>query len=186
VRRGFHLAAGLVLVYYLLPSRVLGFPNAGLLLASLAIGLALEGLRWAGWIRLPGLRPYEQQRPASFVYFAVAIVVAILVLPEAIAAAVILGAALVDPVIGELRGRRLPAGTYPILPLVAYAAVAAAALRGIGGWTAAGSVAGAALAGVVAIAVERARIPYVDDDLTMVLAPALALAVAVALVPALA
>lgn len=182
LRRGFHVAGVAVLLYYVLPP---GFfvvlPTRDVLLLALGVVLGLEAARLGGRLEIPTIRPYERRRVASYAWFAIALVVAVVVFPRVVAIPVVLGTALVDPVIGELRGsprwgRRL----YPWAPVALYAALGVVALAA-GGWSLVRAGIGGGLAAVVAVAVERPQLAQVDDDLVMTLLPAFLL-VAVGLV----
>jgi hypothetical protein len=170
-RRGLHALGAVVLLYYVLPARLGPVPTEAILLAALAAVLAIEAARHAGALELPALHPRETHRVASFAWFAFALVVAVLVFPVAVATAVVLGAAFVDPVIGELRNAPRWSGWRPYLPLALYGLIALAALRWVGDWAWPPAVAAAALAAGIAVAVEEWRQPYLDDDLTMPLVP---------------
>ncbi len=174
-RRLVHGAGAFVLVYYVVPSSLLFLPKSFLLLLALAVAFALELLRLGGALALPMIRDYETRRPASFLFYAVALAAALLVLPEAIAVAVVLGTAFVDPVAGALRatprGRRLALG----LPFALYAALAFVALAGVGRWPWAEALGLAGLAAALGVGVERWRFRWLDDDLTMTVVPAAAL-----------
>ncbi len=175
-RRITHGAGALLLLYFVLPE---GFfvvlPKWEVLLLALGAVWALEGVRLAVRFELPMLRPYEERRVASYAFYAIALVGAVLLFPEPIAAAVILGTALVDPVAGELRragtGRRL----YPGVPFVMYTLLACVGLSIIGAWPLPWALPLAGIAAVVALAAEYPKIPWVDDDLSMTFAPAIAL-----------
>ncbi len=176
LRRGFHLAGALVLLYYVLPENafVLLPTEVVLLLALLAV-LLLELFRLATLLEVPTIRPYERARVASYAWYAIALVAAVLLFPPVVATVVVLGTAIVDPVIGELRLR--PPGlrrAYPWLPLALYGALAFLVLIA-GRWDLARASGGAVLAAVIAVAVERPKLLSVDDDLAMTLLPALAL-----------
>ncbi|MCI4336389.1 MAG: hypothetical protein L3K17_04220 [Thermoplasmata archaeon] len=177
LRRAFHLGAAGVLVYYIVPARMfVVVTTSQLLLLGLAGVLALEGLRLLHAVEIPTLRDYEAGRPASYAYYGVALVAAILLFPEPIAITVVLGTAAIDPLIGELRlagpsVRRW----YPGGPVVAYSALALVGLVLVGAWSPERAIAGGVLAAVVAVAAERPKIVGVDDDLAMTLAPAAAL-----------
>jgi hypothetical protein len=170
-RRGLHGLGALVLLYDLLPGRLGPVPTVAILLAALAAVLAIEAARHAGALELPALHPRETDRVASFAWFAVALVVAVLLFPVAIATAVVLGAAFVDPVIGELRTAPRWSRWRPSLPIALYGLIALGALRWVGDWAWPPALAAAALAAVIAVAVEAWRQPYLDDDLTMPLVP---------------
>lgn len=177
LRRGLHVAGLSVLLYYVLPPgffAVLSVRSV-LLLALLAV-FVLETVRLATGFKLPAIRPYEEHRVASYVWYAIALVVAVLVFPEAIAVAVVLGTALVDPLIGELR--RKPAWwrqAYPWIPLGLYVVFAATALVWVGNWTVLRALIAGVIASVVAIGSERPKLLSMDDDLAMTLVPAAAL-----------
>ncbi|MCI4357835.1 MAG: hypothetical protein L3J95_05695 [Thermoplasmata archaeon] len=183
-RRCLHLFGALVLLYYLVPSgffRVL--PNPAVLLLALAVILLVELLRWKAGLELPTIRPFEVGRIASFAYFAVAVVAAVLFFPKPVAVAVVLGTALIDPLIGELRLIRSKPTAYPAAPLVAYALIAFLALRWVGNWTVLSAVLAAGLAALLAVGVERVRYRHLDDDLTMTLVPGIALTILLLVTP---
>jgi len=169
-----HAFGAAVLLYYVIPENFfLIAPKADILLAALAAVFVLEALRHAAGLELPTVRPYEERRVASFVFYALALVIAVLVFPEPIGAAVALGTAIVDPVAGELRrGNRsglLTVGT----PLVVYWCLATTGLAGVGHWPFWDSAALAVVAAPIAVAAERPKWPWVDDDLVMTILPAL-------------
>ena len=126
-------------------------------------------------LTLPTIRPYEEGRLGSFALFAVAIVVAILLFPLAIACAVVLGTAIVDPLAGELRRdprfRRVDA----VVPFAVYSVLALVGLSVLGTWPVLPSAGLALVAGAIAVAVERPKVWWIDDDLVMTLVPALVL-----------
>ena len=186
-RRILHGLGAVVLVYYLLPPHVLfGLPNAVIPLLALAAVFVLEALRLAGDVEVPVTRPYEAHRLASYAYFAIAMVVSVLFFPEPIAAAVIVGTALVDPLAGELRASARYARLYPSVPYLVYVALAAVTLLAVGHYPVASAVGLAALAGGIAIVAEWPKWGPVDDDLAMTLVPGVVLYVLVYLVPSLA
>ena len=173
-RRSMHLGGALVLLYYPVPSAWLGpVPKEALLLGALGAVVALEVARLVGHVELPTIRGYEARRPASYLYYAVGLVLAVLVFPEGIAVAVVLGVAFVDPLAGELRSQVRWARLAPALPLAVYAALAVGALREVGPWPWPAAVGLGVVASGVAVGVERLRHAWLDDDLTMTVAPAL-------------
>jgi len=175
-RRLVHGAGAFVLVYYLLPGRlfVVVTTEQALLIALAAVGV-LEVLRLGFGAELPTIRGYEARRPASYVFYAVGLVVAVVLFPEPVAAAVVLGTALVDPVAGELRRTgRGPAWTLGG-PFLLYTGLAAGALGFVGHWGWGWSLTLGGLAAAVAVAVERWRFRWLDDDLTMTVVPAVVL-----------
>lgn len=175
-RRILHALGAAVLVYYALPNDFfLVLPKEDVLILALAVVLVLEFLRHFVRLELPTIRPYETGRVGSFAWFAVAIVAAILFFPMAIAAAVVLGCALVDPLAGELRRHEAYRPIARWLPFGVYAALAFVGLAVLGDWPVLGSIALALLAAAIGVAVEGPRFRWVDDDLGMTLGPAIAL-----------
>jgi len=108
-RRVFHTFAASFLIYYMLPDE----PWITTLKTFLAVGIVvfvfiLEYLRIKGKIRNSnffGLRIYEEKRPASYVYFGVALCILLVFFPQQIAIPCILCACFSDPIIGEIRYR---------------------------------------------------------------------------------
>ncbi|MCI4347141.1 MAG: hypothetical protein L3J97_00795 [Thermoplasmata archaeon] len=183
-RRILHFFGAAVLLYYMLPSNVVGgFTREELLLTALGLVLVLELLRWAGGVELPTIRTYERARIASYVFYAIALVAAVLLFPLPIALVVVLGTAFVDPLIGELRLSPRMRSTYPWFPGVVYVLLGSGALILGTHWPPFPAVIFAGVAGVVALAVERPKIRDLDDDLAMTLVPALVLAAMTLLAP---
>jgi len=184
-RRVLHFFGAVVLLYYLLPPRFfVVVSDEEALLLTLAAVLVLEGLRLRAGVELPTIRPRERHRVASYVYFAVALVAAVLLFPRAIAVAVVIGTALIDPLIGEMRLRpEIGPRTLFGLPMALFALISLGALLAIGPWSLGPAVVAAVVAGAIAVIVERPKVAYYDDDLGMVLAPGLALALWVWLWP---
>ncbi len=175
-RRITHCLGALLLVYYALPTGIfIIVSKEEVLLAALAAAWIMEGLRHVFHFDLPMIRPYEEHRIASYAFYATALAGAVLLFPVPIAAAVILGTALVDPLAGELRLSGHTRGLYPALPFVVYAALAFVGLTIVGGWSLRWAAPLAFLAAAVALAAEYPKIPWIDDDLAMTFAPALAL-----------
>lgn len=186
-RRILHGLGALVLVYYLLPPNVLfGVPNFMIPLLALAAVLVLEALRLTGYVEIPVIRSYEAHRLASYAYFAIAMVVSVLLFPEPIAAAVILGTAVADPLAGELRRSARFRRWYPFAPYVVYVGLATVALLGVGRYPVGSAFGLSVLAGILAMAAEWPKWGTVDDDLAMTLVPGVVLGLLVYLVPALA
>ncbi|MGC2288558.1 MAG: hypothetical protein WA688_01700 [Thermoplasmata archaeon] len=183
-RRFLHGLGALVLLYYALPHRLVGwFTTEELLLVALSLVLVLELLRWAVGVELPTIRSYEKARIASYTFYAVALVAAVLLFPLPIAMVVVLGTALIDPLIGEMRISSRWRSTYPWFPGAVYVLLGASALVLVTHWAAFVAVAFAGIAAVVALAVEWPKIPGLDDDLAMTLVPALVLFVLIVVAP---
>ena len=183
-RRCLHLGGLVVLAVYVVPADLFGpVPVRYVLDAALAAVLLLELLRILGRVELPTIRPHERRRVASYAYYAIALVLAVELLPEAVAVAAVVGCALVDPLLGELRGHGLARRPAAGLGALVYGGIALAALVALDGPPRAilgvAAVVGAGLA--VLVEGPGSWLP-VDDDLAMVLVPgvvtALLLAVA--------
>jgi len=175
-RRALHVLGAGALLYYVLPNDFfLVAPKLDILLAALATVYVLEGLRLAAGLELPTIRPYEEGRVSSFALFGTAIVLAIVFFPLPIACAVVLGTAVVDPLAGELRRDPRYRRVDALAPFALYSTLAFLGLAVAGRWPPLPSAALALVAGAIAIAVERPKVWWVDDDLVMTLVPALAL-----------
>lgn len=175
-RRLLHAAGAAVLVYFVLPTDFFVIaPKEVVLLAAVVAVVLLEVLRHAAGLELPTLRPYESKRVASYVFYTLALAGAVLLFPLPIAAAVVLGTSLIDPLAGEMRASATYRRLYPYVPTAAYGLLAWTGLGPIGGWPFATSAGLAALAAPIAIAVEWPKLPWVDDDLAMTFVPALTL-----------
>jgi dolichol kinase len=162
-----------VLLVYVLPSTTFGpIPVRVVLIGALAGVLLLEVLRHlAGW-ELPTIRPHEERRVASFALYAIGLVIAVLAFPEAVAVAVVLGAAFIDPLLGELRlwNDSLPQ-TMAAGALV-YFLIAAPALYLVGHFEWAVAAGLGLVAAVIGVAVEGpVSLVPLDDDLTMTILP---------------
>ncbi len=181
-RRVFHLVSPAFLAYYLIPVQVT--PNISRLsLLVLFVGTAacVEIARIALGIRLFGMRPYEGQRVSAYAQGLLGLVVGIFVIQNPlIVVPVFMGMAWIDPLRSLCRRRRWTV----VLPIAAYAALfftMQTVIPGIPSVTA--RVLYAAVATVVAMAVEGPRIPQVDDDLMMQILPMAAVFVLMAFVP---
>jgi len=106
-RRVFHTFAASFLFYYLLPDEE--WINFGKIVLPVIIVLCMvvvEYRRIRGDLdhqRFFGLRNYEKKRPASYLYFGVAVLLLFLLFPQQIAIPCILCASFTDPIIGESR-----------------------------------------------------------------------------------
>jgi len=181
-RRLMHVFGAAVLIYYYLPTNFfMVAPKEYVLLAALGATFVLEALRHGIRLELPTIRPYEEHRVASFIFYSLALVLAVLLFPLPIGAAVVLGTAAVDPIAGELRRGGRPVAVSVGVPFALYAVLAFTGMAALGGWPVVPSAALAVVAAPIAVAAERPKWPWVDDDLVMTLAPALFLYVVGAL-----
>jgi dolichol kinase len=106
-RRAFHTFAASFLFYYLLPDEE--WINVIKIVVPIILVLCMiviEYRRLRGSLdhqRFFGLRNYEKKRPASYLYFGIAVLLLFLLFPQQIAIPCLLCAAFTDPVIGETR-----------------------------------------------------------------------------------
>jgi len=178
VRRGVHALIGLAPLYYLLPVEIelLGVRRWVLLVAFLCVIIAFESVRLAtGW-KFFGLRPHETKQIASFAWAVAGITATLWLFPVAVATAALVGMALVDPLAGVLRGAGVRDRTTLSSCLLAYFVIALPALVLLGDLAFLGCVAVAAVGAALAIPSEWFDVPYVDDDFTMLVIPAIGMA----------
>lgn len=106
-RRVFHTFAASFLLYYLLPDE--GWIHAVKIVIPIIIVCCMIGIeyrRLRGTLdhqQFFGLRSYEKKRPASYLYFGIAVLLLFLLFPQQIAIPCILCASFTDPIIGETR-----------------------------------------------------------------------------------
>ena len=104
-RRVFHTFAASFLVYYLLPND--SWVSIGKIIIPVVIVscmVIIEYQRLRGGVNHQwffGLRSYEKKRPASYLYFGVAVILLFFFFPQQIAIPCILCASFTDPLIGE-------------------------------------------------------------------------------------
>ncbi len=106
-RRVFHTFAASFLFYYLLPDQSwIHIVKIAVPVGIVILMVVVEYRRLHGDIdqqRFFGLRGYEKRRPASYLYFGVAMLLLFLFFPQQIAIPCILCASFTDPIIGESR-----------------------------------------------------------------------------------
>lgn len=166
-RRLVHTFSTAFVGYYLIPvgSRL---PLKVLAVALFAFALGFDAARLAGWLPwqdVYGLRGYEQERPASYVYFGAGALPLILFAPEQVTIVCLLLAGIGDPVMGEVR-----------LHVGPWTAVVVGVAVGTAFGVIVGLPAGVALAaGATFAAAEALKNPWLDDDLLNQAVPALVL-----------
>lgn len=108
-RRIFHTFSASFLIYYILPQDTWIFNGKILAVIIIIFCFAIiETIRVHRKIRnisIFGLRDYEKDRPASYLYFGIGLIVLLFIFPQQIAIPCILCASLGDPIIGEIRTR---------------------------------------------------------------------------------
>ena len=106
-RRAFHTFAASFLLYYILPDEEwINMTKIVIPTIIVICMVVIEYHRLRGGFekqRFFGLRSYEKRRPASYLYFGVAVLLLFLFFPQQIAIPCILCASLTDPLIGESR-----------------------------------------------------------------------------------
>ena len=173
VRRFIHVLIAFAPLYYSVPVDLpyVGLRRWVLLVAFFAAVSAFEAVRlWRG-ITFLGLRPHERNQIASFAWAAAGITLVLWLFPHEIATAALIGMAIVDPLLGELRnsiyaGMAVPvsSGVYFILCILALL------LSSEMSFLFAGAL--ASIGAAVAIASENLDVKYLDDDFLMAVLPA--------------
>ena len=178
LRRFVHIAGALTLVYYLIPVELpfFGLRRWVLLIAFFAIVASIEYLRLRRRTLLYGLRPHEKNSVASFVWFAAGATLVMWCFPHDVASVAIIGMALVDPLMGELRARRSPGPVKIGLPLASYALIGLIVFDLSGHWTLLQTGVLALGGALVAIPSEWYKVAYIDDDFLMMTVPAIVMA----------
>jgi hypothetical protein len=175
-RRILHLLGLLALLYYVVPPDFFVVVSTQeVLILILAAALIAEAGRHLFRVEIPLIRPVEEDRIASFVYFAVALVAAVLIFPMPVATVVVIGTSVFDPFVGELRGSARFGRYYPSAPVALYAVMAAGVLFALTTWSPVEVILLAIAGAVVAIASEAPKTKWIDDDLAMTLLPGLLL-----------
>lgn len=170
-RRLVHISAPLFCVYYVLPEEL--FPgigrDQGVLFVMLMV-LGFEALRLIFLIKVPGMRPYEFERPSAAAWTAVGMTFSLLLFPVELTLPVLMGMGWVDPMIGEMRKRK--SDLYPSFPVIIYAALMVVGLGYFYGLTPLVLVA-SALVAPLAVLVESLPVRYIDDDIMLIVVPLL-------------
>jgi len=177
VRRFVHALVALAPIYYLLPVDLpyVGFRRWVLLIIFISAMFVFESVRiWKKFTFL-GLRPHEKDRLASHAWAAAGLFIVLWLFPHDIASAALVGWALVDPLLGELRGRGMNPRSAVALSAVTYFVLALIMFVLWNERPAAEVTILSALATAVAIPAEYIKVRYVDDDFMMSVLPALAM-----------
>ena len=168
-RRAIHGSLCLSLLYYLVPDPLpllgIGRAYGALLLAGIVTAAEACRLK-AGW-SFALFREYEMKRPAAYYWLGLGCCIALVFFPARFAILTILGVCLADPAIGITRatGAKRWAGAVGFAVWVAAAVVACFVLA------LPVAVGLLVLGATVAVSVEPLRLPFLDDDFTMNLAP---------------
>ncbi|UCE91949.1 MAG: hypothetical protein JSV90_02045 [Methanobacteriota archaeon] len=173
VRRAVHMSVALAPLYYLLPVEFEGVPvrRWQLLMVFFFVVAVFEAIRLRRGMTFTGLRPHEMHSIASFAWAAAGVTAALWLMPMEIATPVLIGMGLCDPLAGELRRKKTPMLCQIALPVVAYFMICVGALALMTESALVLIVTISVAGSFLAMATERYRIRFVDDDFLMIVMP---------------
>ena len=165
-RRFNHTVAACFVIYFLFPQKIMGLDRIYLVILLWIIILGIEYLRLNKNLNLFGMRDYESDRVAGFVWFASGTFIILGfyemgAFPQSLAIATIIMAAYTDPVIGEANhklGDRWGLGIGFVCSFAIYQLIV-------------GTIFYSVLGGLIAVLVERPKLKWFDDDLAMQIFP---------------
>ena len=165
-RRFNHTVAACFVIYFLFPQKIMGLERIYLVILLLIIILGIEYLRLNKNLNLFGMRDYESDRVAGFVWFATGTFIILGfyemgAFPQSLAIATIIMAAYTDPVIGEANhklGDRWGLGIGFVCSFAIYQLIVGVIFYSV-------------LGGLIAVLVERPKLKWFDDDLAMQIFP---------------
>ena len=165
-RRFNHTVAACFVIYFLFPQKIMGLERIYLVLLLWIIILGIEYLRLNKNLNLFGMRDYESDRIAGFVWFASGTFIILGfyemgAFPQSLAIATIIMAAYTDPVIGEANlklGDRWGLGIGFVCSFAIYQLIIGVIFYSV-------------LGGLIAVLVERPKLKWFDDDLAMQIFP---------------
>jgi len=168
-RRAFHLASPAFLAYYVLPDPLgKDIPRLALALLFVGVAMCIEIARIALRVRLIGLRPYEGNRVSAYAQGMAGLAFGIFVIQDPrIVVPVFLGMAWIDPLAAFSRGKNWPRA----LPALAYFALFLTTELLMKSFYYPHAVFYALAVTGTAVIVEGPKVPQVDDDLLMQVAP---------------
>ena len=165
-RRFNHTVAACFVIYFLFPQEIMGLDRIYLVILLWITILGIEYLRLNKNLNLFGMRDYESDRVAGFVWFASGTFIILGfyemgAFPQSLAIATIIMAAYTDPVIGEANhklGDRWGLGIGFVCSFAIYQLIV-------------GTIFYSVLGGLIAVLVERPKLKWFDDDLAMQIFP---------------
>ena len=165
-RRFNHTVAACFVIYFLFPQEIMGLDRIYLVILLWIIILGIEYLRLNKNLNLFGMRDYESDRVAGFVWFASGTFIILGyyemgAFPQSLAIATIIMAAYTDPVIGEANlklGDRWGFGIGFVCSFAIYQLIVGVIFYSV-------------LGGLIAVLVERPKLKWFDDDLAMQIFP---------------
>ncbi len=176
-RRFNHTVAACFVIYFLFPQKIMGLERIYLVILLLIIILGIEYLRLNKNLNLFGMRDYESDRVAGFVWFASGTFIILWfyemgAFPQSLAVATIIMAAYTDPVIGEANhklGDRWGLGIGFICGFTIYYLILISSING--SFLNIGVLLYSVLGSLIAIIAERPKLKWFDDDLAMQIFP---------------
>lgn len=165
-RRFNHTVAACFVIYFLFPQEIMGLDRIYLVILLWIIILGIEYLRLNKNLNLFGMRDYESDRVAGFVWFASGTFIILGfyemgAFPQSLAIGTIIMAAYTDPVIGEANlklGDRWGFGIGFVCSFAIYQLIIGVIFYSV-------------LGGLIAVLVERPKLKWFDDDLAMQIFP---------------
>lgn len=169
-RRFNHTVAACFVIYFLFPEYILGIKREYYILLFWSLIITVEYLRLNKNLKIIGMRDYESNRVAGFVWFATGTCLILGLyelgyLPQSLVIATIIMAAYTDPLIGEANqrlGDKWGIGLGLLCSFLIYQLI-----LGVLFYSFIGSI--------VAVASERPKIKWFDDDLAMQIIPVIIL-----------
>lgn len=174
-RRVVHWILSLAIIYYWLPDPLFveGFHRWYILLGAVLIASTVEFVRLKRKKIFPGMRSYEESRIASYVYAVIGTAIVLSISPDIVGVPCILGMAWCDPLAGELRYAKVNEIRIVAFAAITYAFIALFSLTILRAEPIA-MILLIALMTPIAVLSEQIDINHLDDDLTMLVIPAIA------------
>ena len=171
-RRFNHTVAACFVIYFLFPEYILGIQREYYILIFWIIIVTVEYLRLKQDLKILGMRDYENNRIAGFVWFATGtcLILGLYeldIFPQSLAIATIIMAAFTDPLIGEANkkfGELWGAGLGLVCSFLLYQLIIGVLFYAI-------------IGSIIAIISERPKIKWFDDDLAMQIIPIIVLTI---------
>ena len=165
-RRFNHTVAACFVIYFLFPQEIMGLDRIYLVILLWIIILGIEYFRLNKNLNMFGMRDYERDRVAGFVWFASGTFIILGfyemgAFPQSLAIATIIMAAYTDPVIGEVNhrhGDKWGLGIGFVCSFAIYHLIVGVIFYSL-------------LGGLISVLVERPKLKWFDDDLAMPIFP---------------
>lgn len=167
-RRIIHSMVWIVLVYYLVPDPLFGYPRSMFLIIILAIVLIFEAFRLYFGFSVYGMRDYEKRQFASYGWASIAAAITLLFFPMHLAFVCLLGMGLIDPLIGEIQHYKPE--LYPYIPFMAWSLLAMFLLGVFGDFSIPIIITLSMIGAGSAILAEFPTLK-IDDDFLMIIVP---------------